>query len=166
MQGETMLDIILVLVIIVSAVISSFQGIVKILFSTAAFVLGVLAAVVFNSAVAVHFAAFPALGAKIFAFVIIFIIVFLIIKILQSIVARMFEGEILKGLDRALGFLFGIVQGVFFAGAILFALKTQKFIDVSHLLASSYFFHLFELLIAPSIVPNAAFLLRTETSGV
>jgi membrane protein required for colicin V production len=161
-----MLDIFLILVIIVSALISAFTGIVKILFSAAAFALGILAAIVFNSKVSAHFSVLAPLGSKIAAFIIIFIIVFLAIKILQSIVAGLFAGEILKGLDRALGFLFGVVQGLFFAAVILFVLKTQTFIDVSSLLAASYFYHIFETLITPAIARETALFFHAEVKHV
>ena len=161
-----MLDIILILVIIISTLVSAFTGIVKILFSAAAFVLGILAAVIFNSRVSAYFSVLAPLGAKIAAFIIIFIIVFLAVKILQSIVSGLFAGEILKGLDRALGFLFGIVQGIFFAAVILFALKTQTFIDVSNLLAASYFYHIFETLITPALVRETALFFNAEVHNV
>jgi membrane protein required for colicin V production len=161
-----MLDIVLILVIIVSTLVSAFTGIVKILFSAAAFALGILAAVIFNSKVSAHFSVLAPLGAKIAAFVVIFIIVFLAVKILQSIVAGLFAGKILKGLDRALGFLFGIVLGLFFAAVILFVLKTQTFIDVSNLLAASYFYHIFETLITPTIARETALFFHAEVKHV
>ena len=40
----------------------------------------------------------------ILCFVLIFVIVFLIVKIIQTILSKVFDGEIMKGLDRSLGF--------------------------------------------------------------
>jgi membrane protein required for colicin V production len=172
-----MFDIFLLLVFLLCVIIATISGLVKILFSAAALLLSIIGAVILNNLVAPYFISLvPFLFlAKLIAFVVIFIIIFLVIKILQHIVSAFFKGGILKGLDRALGFIFGIVEGVFFVVVILFVLVNQPFIDVSDLLNGSHIFRFLEpFLTAPITIPNVArcvengrlFELTADSNGV
>ena len=82
--------------------------------------------------------------AKIVSFLLIFVIVFLVVKIVQEIVSRIFSGEILQGLDRALGFVFGIVEGFAVISLIIVALKVQPWFDTRPLFDSSIFYRLLD----------------------
>lgn len=141
----SILDIALALVIVLFAVVCAAHGIVNILFNAAAFFLALVCGVVFNSRVAAFFAPRVPMSflANVIAFVIIFSIIFIVIKILHAIVAKIFSGNILSALSRALGFLFGIILGSAIAAVCVFILVKQTFFDVSGLLEASFFYRLF-----------------------
>ena len=50
-----------------------------------------------------------------------------------------FESDIMKGLDRALGFLFGLVEGVVIVCFVLTLLYAQPWFNVDNLLQDSFF---------------------------
>lgn len=76
---------------------------------------------------------------KLAGFFIIFAIVFLVIMILKVILSKLFSGTILGGLDKALGGLFGVVEGIAISFIIIFLLELQPIFDVSPLLRGSFF---------------------------
>ena len=62
-----------------------------------------------------------------------------------------FESDIMKGLDRGLGFLFGVVEGLVYVGLILVVLYAQPWFNVNGLLDKSFFHNLLgALLSAPA----------------
>ena len=48
-------------------------------------------------------------GPIMLAFLLLFIITYVLIKLLEKILGWIFKGDILKSLDRSLGFFFGLV---------------------------------------------------------
>jgi uncharacterized membrane protein required for colicin V production len=153
----SILDIALILVIILCAVVCAAHGIVNILFNAAAFFLALVGAVLFNSLVSVYFepkVPVPFL-AKVIAFVIIFSCIFIVVKILHAIVSKIFQGNILGGLSRALGFIFGCLLGAAIAGICIFILSKQSFFDASDLLEASFLYRLFVSLFAPLRIEGA-----------
>jgi membrane protein required for colicin V production len=57
----------------------------------------------------------------------------------------------MKGLDRGLGFLFGVVEGLVYVGLILVVLYAQPWFNVNGLLDKSFFHNLLgALLSAPA----------------
>ncbi len=77
---------------------------------------------------------------KVFAFIIIFIVAFLSISIVEQLVARLFSGRIMRGLDRWLGFLLGGAEGLAVIAALLIILTAQPWYDVSPLFDESVFY--------------------------
>jgi membrane protein required for colicin V production len=142
------IDFVFILIIVVCALLAAIQGFIRVLFSRAAFFLGIAGAFFLNPMITVYF--FPLipflLAARIAAFFVAFIIIFLIIKIIQSFIGGFFQGEILKGLDRALGFILGLVEGIIIVAVVLFVLQIQPFFDADALLAASYFYRIFTML--------------------
>jgi membrane protein required for colicin V production len=129
------------LVLLFFAVGAAFRGLVRELFGKAAFILGTIAGVLFFHTVATRLAPLVSqpLLATILAFVLCFSLVFVAVKILQHFVKRIFSGDILGSLDHALGFFFGLIEGIVVVWAILWLLQTQPWIKVDTLLNGSFF---------------------------
>ena len=70
---------------------------------------------------------------------------------MKKCLTNCFESDIMKGLDRALGFIFGVVEGVVYVSLILVVLYAQPWFNVSGLLQNSFFNNLLgTLLSAPA----------------
>ncbi|NLK45748.1 MAG: CvpA family protein [Treponema sp.] len=76
---------------------------------------------------------------RILAFLILFIVVYVAIRIVQKIVGFAFQGDIMKGLDKSLGFFLGIAEGFLIVGLILFLLYSQRLFDIRPVLIDSFF---------------------------
>ena len=81
------------------------------------------------------------------AFLLIFMLVFLILQIIKTIIGHAFDTEIMGGLDKALGFFFGIIEGLAVVMLILVLLSVQPFIPMDNAFATSFFFRLLSPLI-------------------
>ena len=138
------IDLFFIILILVFSLIAAVRGLIKELFSKAALAGGLLAAVFFTSYLLPYMQTIVKnrIIARIFSFLVVFITVFLIIKILQEIVSTVFSGEILQGLDRILGFFFGVAEGLIVTAFILLVLINQPWFDVSGLLYGSFFYSL------------------------
>lgn len=75
----------------------------------------------------------------ILAFILLFIATFLLVKIVQTIIKSIFSGEILKSLDRVLGFVLGAFEGLCIVAAIFIILKAQPWFDLNGPLDSSFY---------------------------
>ncbi|MEE0998446.1 MAG: CvpA family protein, partial [Treponemataceae bacterium] len=83
--------------------------------------------------------------------VLIFIVVYLIVRIIQQCLKNCFESDIMKGLDRALGFFFGVVEGIVYVGLILVILYAQPWFDATGVLQNSFFHNLLDgMLVVPT----------------
>ena len=104
----------------------------------AAYVLGVAAAVPVSNARCLPI---PYLGTtaltRVAAFLIIFIAVTIIAKIIERILKNILENLNLGGLDRILGLVFGLVEGILVVSVVVFLVRVQPFFDLQDFLASS-----------------------------
>ena len=73
------------------------------------------------------------------AFILLFIATYLLVKIIQHIVGTLFKSDIMSGLNRAMGFLLGIIEGILIVAVILIVLNTQPWFDTTELLGNSFF---------------------------
>lgn len=142
--------IVLILVLVGNGVI---KGFIALFFGKAAFVVGFTAGIVFNTPVAqILLQWIPVIIlAKIVAFVLLFIATYVFIKLVEKILGWIFKGDILKSLDRSLGFLFGLVEGILVVVLILFLLNLQPWVDVGGLLQDSIFNKIFIGLVSQSV---------------
>jgi len=128
------------------------KGFVSVVFSMAAVVLGLLAALFFhkNGGEFLRTQFWPGLNVipEIAAFVILFIIVFLVVKIIEKMLVDIIEGVSLSGADSFLGLIFGLAEGIVVVSLIIFVLKIQPLFDASTLLANSFFARLILPMIA------------------
>ena len=76
---------------------------------------------------------------ELLAFISIFLIIVLGIKIIERILANIVTGVNLSGVNRALGALFGIVEGLAFTALIIFILNIQPLFDASKIINDSFF---------------------------
>jgi membrane protein required for colicin V production len=133
------IDIVFIIIIVILAIRCTFRGFVTELLSMAALLLGVIGAVLFSSkAVPIieHYLG-DTYWNKIIAFLAVFLIVFIIVKIFQGLLNKLIEKIHLQKLDRALGFLLGLLEGVLLVSLILFVLQVQPFFEVSNLIKES-----------------------------
>ena len=63
----------------------------------------------------------------------------LLVKIIQQLFSKAFSGEMLRGLDRSLGLLFGLVEGVVVVAFIILVMISQPWVDFRSALDGSFF---------------------------
>ncbi len=140
----TPVDICFIVIILVFAIMALKKGFIKELFSKASVIVGLAVAIflapkldsyvsqtISNSVLSISL-----------SFFLIFIVVFLALSIIQHFVSKVFEGEIMKGLDRTLGFILGVVEGLVVVIFVISVLKVQNFYDFSEILNGSIFYKL------------------------
>lgn len=142
------LDITFALLLLTFALVCCFKGFINSVLGKAAFILGLVCAVLLNSKFSFIFS--KKISSKYIAAILtgvcIFIVVFIIIKIIQQLLDSLFSGKILKSLDRALGFFIGLLFGFLI---IAFALKCLELLEndlINKLLNESYFYYIYRLI--------------------
>ena len=78
------------------------------------------------------------------SFAILFIATFLAVKIIQTAIKSLFSGDILKSLDRVLGFILGLFEGILVISAILILLISQPWFSLDRLLDSSFYWSMLD----------------------
>ena len=141
----TVIDWIFFVIILIFAFGALAKGFVDEFFGKAAWVLGILGGYIFYPFLtdALSKSISNIFLVNIISFLIFFIIVFLIVKIVGAIIGKLFEMNILNSLDHALGFLFGIVEGLAIVLLIMFIICAQPFFSVDSLVQNSFFYNLF-----------------------
>ncbi len=143
MSGFSAIDIAFVALIVIFIVRCSLRGFVSELLSMASVVLGLLAALYFHlkGGVFIRERFMPGMKVlpEIIAFVLLFLIVFVVVKILEALLKQIIEGIRLGKLDRFLGIVFGLIEGVVVVCLVLFIIDIQPLFDARQLLAKSFF---------------------------
>ncbi len=148
-----MLDIIFFVIILIISVGAAFKGLIKEVLGKAAWILAIILSIFFYA----NGAKFLADKIKnqtlcyICSFVIIFLGVFLVVKVIEVILSKIFKGEIIGGLNRAAGFLFGIAEGFVLVFAILFVIHRQPWIDTSSITKDSRLDRFYTSKIEPAV---------------
>jgi len=157
----SLIDIIFFVLIALLMIRCYLKGFLSEIFSMAAVVLGVLAAVFFykNGAVYLKEKYWPDLAntiSEILSFVALFLIVFMIIKLLEGLLKGIVNGIKLGSADKFLGLLFGFAEGVAVVSLILFILQLIKPIYDSTLLLKDSVIAgmLLPLINKPGILPD------------
>ena len=136
----TLTDVIFFIVILIFAIVAMARGFIKAIFSKLCWIFGLIFAFLFYKKLAgqmitiVHNQTLS----LVLCFILIFVVVFLIVKIIQVIMEKIFGGEIMKGLDRALGFFFGLVEGALVVFVFCFILMNQPWFDFSKIFEGSW----------------------------
>ena len=135
------IDIVFAVIILAMAISATVKGFVVELFGKAAFVLGLLVAVMFYGKLYPFIVKWISVEffAQAVAFILLFIATYLLVKIIQHIVGTLFKSDIMSGLNRAMGFLLGIIEGILIVAVILIVLNTQPWFDTTELLGNSFF---------------------------
>ncbi len=137
----TLTDVIFFIIILIFAVIATAKGFINAIFGKLCWILGLIFAFLFYKKLTgymkqlVHNETIS----SILCFLLIFVIVFLIVKIIQTILSKAFDGEIMKGLDRALGFFFGLLEGILVVFVFIFIMMNQPWFDFSKIFEGSFF---------------------------
>ncbi|MGI9325147.1 MAG: CvpA family protein [Pseudomonadales bacterium] len=118
-------DVVLLIVILLSAVMGLFRGLVKEVLSLAAWLLAFLLAMYLSPRLAENYAGtFGGFTvARVVLFVVIFAVTLIAASMLQWMLGKFLESTGLSDTDRFLGFLFGSVRGVMVCIVALIALR-------------------------------------------
>lgn len=121
--GLNTLDCVVLGVVAVSGLFALFRGFIREVFSLAALVIGVFAAMHYYPLAepTIHHYIRSKEAAPIAAGFAIFCLVYLIITIIGMLVVRLVRGDALTAIDRSLGFAFGIVRGAVIVCVIYFS---------------------------------------------
>lgn len=135
------IDIFFIALVALMVIHGFVKGFVEELFSWAAMVLSIWAAVLLFPAGAAlireKFMPNVRIVPEIFAFIIIFLVVMLFIKLLERLLRDVITGANLGSLNKLLGVLFGMVEGFAFIALIIFVLRVQPLFDAAKLLEGS-----------------------------
>ena len=137
------IDIIFMALIALMIIHGFIKGFIGELFSWAGMVLSIWVAVLL----------FPAGGAfirtrmlenvrvvpEVLAFVAIFLLIMIVIKLLERIFRNVIEGARLGAVNKFLGGVFGLVEGLVLTALVLFVLSVQPLFDASALIGGSVF---------------------------
>lgn len=139
------IDYIFCLVILVFAIIGVIKGFIDNIFGKLSWILGILGAFFFYDRVSRELLTGinNVVLSNVIAFIILFVVIFLIMKILQVILSKIFAGKILGSLDKALGFFFGIVEGLAIIALVIFVLCNQTLFSVDGIFNDSFFLNIF-----------------------
>ena len=137
------IDIVFIVLILLMVFHGYVRGFITELFSWAALVVAVLAAIFLHAPGAAYIrgkmmANVPYIP-ELLAFVGIFLITVIICKILERILKNVIIGANLGVLDKVLGAAFGFVEGIAITALIVFVLSVQPLFDASRIIAGSSF---------------------------
>jgi len=143
MSNIPVIDLIFVILIILMGIHGYVKGFVEELFSWASLVLGIWAAVmlyhngaeIIRSKIMKDVRYFP----EILAFIIIFLIVIIVLRLLEHVLKEVVSGANIKGVDKFLGLIIGLVEGFALTAVILFILSIQPLFDASKIVGNSIF---------------------------
>ena len=106
-------DFVFLCIILICIIVSTVKGFISELFGKASWILGLICAFIFYDEVGALFTGVESgLLRIVIGFSITFVVVFLIFELLDIIFSRLVENDILSSLNRALGFLLGVGEGV------------------------------------------------------
>ena len=143
MSNIPVIDIIFLILIILMVIHGLLKGFIGELFSWAPMVLGICTAIFLYPAGAEFIRGWVFQNVKyvaeILAFAAIFIIIILVLKLLERILKDIIAGAKLGGIDKLLGTLFGLIEGIALTTAILLVLYVQPLFDASKVIGDSFF---------------------------
>ena len=148
----TVLDLVFVAIIILCIVVGFVKGFIDSVFDKAAPLVAVFAAFLFCRRVAVLLSPYikNSVVALVASFLAVFIVSFIVVKIVQVIIGKLFDNEILDGLNRTLGIAFGLLESLALICIILWALSKFPFMDFKPYLSNSLFYRLYQNIVIPA----------------
>lgn len=146
------------------AIHGAVNGFVKEFFSKAALVLGVFVSVMFYVKLAPYLTRYieSDFVSQILSFILIFVLIYLLVRLIQHFVGSFFSSDILTGLDRALGFFFGIAEGLLLVCVVLVIFYAQPWFDIGSLVRNSFFHDLLKNLLAEPVTMVQDFIAMTQ----
>lgn len=150
----TFFDIVFTAILLIFAIMAAAHGFIAELFGKLAIIAGVLVAFYFFGLLAPSLESFISNKAvcTVLAFFILFVATYLLVKIIQHVIGAIFNGEIMKGLDRTLGFVFGAIEGLLIVSVIFILVKAQPWFDLSVVTDNSFYWELLGGLLEKPII--------------
>jgi membrane protein required for colicin V production len=143
MGNLPVIDYIFIFLILLMIVHGFIKGFIEELFSWAALILAIWAAVLLNPAAAAFIRQKAMQNVRvvpeILGFAAIFILVMIVIKFLEKILKDVIAGANLGSVNKILGALFGLVEGFAFVVLVIFVLSVQPLFNASGILGDSVF---------------------------
>jgi membrane protein required for colicin V production len=133
MDGFTIIDGVVGLVIVVSAILAYSRGLVREGLAILGWIVAAIVGVMFANQAAPLIKEIPVVGGMIAdscelsvlgGFAAIFAIVLVVFSLFTPLFSSLVQRSILGGLDQGLGFLFGVLRGVLLVGAAFFVYQT------------------------------------------
>ncbi len=133
MEGFTIIDGVVGLVIVVSAILAYSRGLVREGLAILGWIVAAIVGVMFANQAAPLIKEIPVVGGMIAdscelsvlgGFAAIFAIVLVVFSLFTPLFSSLVQRSILGGLDQGLGFLFGVLRGVLLVGAAFFVYQT------------------------------------------
>ena len=136
----TFIDIVFLIIIFAFALVTMIHGFIKEIFGKLAVIAGIVAGFYFCALLAPYLQKLIPIPVVdvVLSFILIFIAVFLFVKILQIIVSSIFSGEIMKSLDRVLGFAFGALEGLMIVSCAIILIRAQPYFQLDSILEGSF----------------------------
>lgn|SRR5574344_288588 len=149
----TVVDFFYLAIILMFAIIAACNGFIKELFSKLAFIAGIITAIFLTGWLSGYLARIikNRTADTIIACILLFAAAYLLVSIIQHIFSGVFGGDILKGLDRTLGFFFGAAEGIVIVAAVLIFVSSQPWFKLSVLTENSFFYGILKPIIARPI---------------
>ncbi len=140
-MSVSFIDVVFFIVVIVFTFSACYKGFIREVFGKGSFACGILCAIIFTSKLSpfIEPVVKNQIAAIMLASVLIFIAAYLAIKIIEIIVNSIFSGEVFRSLDRALGFLLGIAEGLVVVCIILIIIKAQPWFELDIVTRDSLF---------------------------
>lgn len=162
MMMFSLLDLVFAMFVLYFALTAMHSGFMKEVLGKLAVIFGVLGGVFFTPLVAPHVLGFVKVGglAAILAFMLVFSAVFLLVKVVQVAAVKIVRQGIVRGLDSALGFMLGAMEGALLVCAFLVAVRAQPWLDPSPVLDRSAAWEVLEPYLAPAVKFVSARLVR------
>lgn len=138
------IDIFFAIIVFLFVHSAASAGFVSELFSKLSFLLGLVCAILFYrylSPYLIRFIESPSLRSAL-AFLMIFSVIYVAVRMLQTLLARFIKGDLIRGLNRSLGFFLGLAEGLIVVTAILVLLHIQPWFAVEPILRGSIFYSL------------------------
>jgi len=147
------LDVLFIIIILLLGIIGASKGFIKELFGKGALVIGIWTAVLFYKKLVPFIARHIHINflCIVLSFLLIFLVAYLVVMIIRQLVGHAFEGEIFNGLDKTLGFVFGMIEGLAIVALILIVIAGQTWFPADNLLGSSFFYKLLKGIITVPI---------------
>ena len=152
MMTFTPVDICFLILMLVFAVLALLKGFIKEIFGKVSVIGGLACSIVFSPRLTpyVENALHNKIVSVVLSFLLVFVAVFLVICIVQRVFEKIFSGEIMRGLDRVLGFLLGAAEGLVVVLFLMVVVTIQPWFDTKSITEGSMFFTLFSSIINSS----------------
>lgn len=132
-------DGIFLVLLAIAAIRGAARGFTKETLTAGAVICGLFGAIVFSKLIVSILERYlsPSAWNIVFSFLGIFIVIYLVFKLSEGILLRAIDKVRLVNLDRALGLLFGLIEGVVIIVLFLFIMRIQPFFSSEQLLEES-----------------------------